>query len=634
MLQEIRDKLTGWTAKLVLGAIAIVFIFWGINLGDTAGANYAAKVNGQPIAIETVRNAWRDQQLRLQQMFQGEIPEAMLKSQQQALLDQHIQRQLLSERAADMGYSVSMDTVSNFIASAPELQVDGRFDRMRYAELLRQQGRTAPQFERELRSGMQIEQLQSGIVGSSFVTPSELTRRHALQNQQRDVDYVVIPFAPYLASAKITDADVQAWYDAHKSDYMTEETVDLEYIELKLTDIESSIAVTDDALRDYYEQVKERFVTPERRMARHILFSAGATPEADAAAQAAAADVLAKLKAGGDFATLAKAHSKDPGSAEKGGDLGWATRGTFVGPFEDALFAMSKGELRGPIKTQFGYHIIRLDDVEGGQTTSFDSVRAELEVDFRKDKAQSVFYEKSQKIADEAFASLTELATVATGAGLPLKKAPGFTRGGGEPFGAEPKIIEAAFKLEALEKGENSSMLGLGDDRAVVLRVAGHAPAKELPLASVRAKIESALRERSAKEAAALRGAELMAKLQAGAAWTSALAELKLTAKGKRTIDRNDKDMPAPIRAVAFDIPRASISASATPAFRSATVDQGDYAVLAVSEVYAPPLNTGEPDAADKLREAVQAQGANEFAAYLADVEGRAKIVRNPIVFE
>ena len=195
-------------------------------------------------------------------------------------------------------------------------------------------------------------------------------------------------------------------------------------------------------------------------------------------------ELVAKLKAGGDFAALAAQYSKDPVSATKGGDLDWAGRDTFEKPFEDAVFSMSKGELRGPIKGQFGYHLIRLDDTEGGQTKSFTEARAELEKDYRTEKAEALFYEQSQKLGDEAFKALTELGPVAAALNLPVQKVAGFTRQGGGLFGAEPKIIEAAFQEASLAKGENSALLALGEDRAVVLRVAAHQPPVQLHMLS------------------------------------------------------------------------------------------------------------------------------------------------------
>jgi peptidyl-prolyl cis-trans isomerase D len=632
MLQSIRDKITGWFAMVFLGAIAIVFIFWGVDMGSNAGARYAAEVNGEGIDIETVRRAWQEREQRLQQMLRGPVPEEMVKSQQQALIDEQIRTELLTQRARELGYRVSDAMMQQTINGFAELQVDGKFSQERYELLLRQQGRTIGEFERDLRASMEIEQLQRGIAASAFVTPIELLRREALEGEQRELDYAVIPASSFLTAVTVTDAQIQSWYEAHQGEYKTPETVDLEYLELKLADVERDVPVNDEALQAYYEQVKEQLTTPERRRARHILITTEGGVD-DATALKTVDEVMAKLNGGGDFAALAKQYSKDAVSAAKGGDLDWAARGMFVGPFEDALFAMSKGELRGPVKTQFGYHILRLDETEGGETKSFADARAELERDYRVDKAQALFYERSQKLADEAFKALTELATVGTALNLPVQKVAGYTRQGGGVFGSETKVIEAVFRTESLEKGENSALIGLGDDRAIVLRVAAHQAPVQLPVAAVRTQIEFKLKEQGARDAAAKRGAELLARLSGGAVWTAVLTEAKLATIGKRTIGRTDSSVPAPVRKAAFDIPRTAV-APAKIAYRGTVTEDGSYAIVAVSDVRAGVLVAGTPESAAKARQAVQSQGGGEFNVYVSEAVRNAKIERNPKVFE
>jgi peptidyl-prolyl cis-trans isomerase D len=631
MLQSMHEKMTGGLAVVVLGVIAVVFVFWGVDVGRNADTLYAAKVNGNGIALEPVRRAWQERERQLQQMMRGVVPESMRKMQQQALLDEQIRLNLLTTRATELGYRVNDAMMQTTIMGFPALQVDGKFSHERYDLLLRQQGRSIAEFERDLRSNMVVEQLQRGIAASAFVTPTEMLRREALEGETREVDFAVIPASSFLSSVRVTDAQIQSWYDAHQDKYMTPETVDLEYLDLKLADVGRDVTVNDEVLQAYYEQVKERLTTPERRRARHILIAVGDGVD-DATAQKTAAEVLAKLNSGADFAALAKQFSKDPVSAAKGGELDWLSRGMSVGPFEDALFSMTKGELRGPVKSQFGYHIIRLEETEGGQTKSFAEARAELEKDYRNENAQKLFYERSQKLADEAFKALTELAPVATALNLPLQKASGFTRQGGA-FGNDPKIIEEAFKEEVLTKGENSPLIALGDDRAVVLRVAAHQLPAVLPLTAVRVSVESSLREQGARDAAAKRGAELLARLNGGAAWSAVLSEAKLATIGKRFVGRTDSSVPNPVRQMAFTVPHVAVT-QGKPAYRGVVTEDGGYAVVAVSDVRAGVFVSGTPESATQLRQAAQAAGASEFTGYINEVERSAKIERNPKVFE
>jgi peptidyl-prolyl cis-trans isomerase D len=632
MLQKIRDKVSGWIAGVFLGAIAVVFVFWGINF-ENATSSFAAKVNGEKIPVETLTRAWQQRQSQLQQMMRGELPEPMVKAQQKSIMDEFVRRKLLQQRAAELGYRVSDAALAKQILAFPELQVDGKFSRDRYALLLRQQGRTEPQFEAELRADLAIRQIQGGIVDSAFIAPYELQRRYALEKQEREVDYVLIAANEFAPKIAVTGEQIQSWYDSHKSDYLLPESVDLQYVELTRARAEEGVTVTEEGLKEYYNQVKERFESPERRKARHILITEGDGLN-DAAAKKKAAALAAEALAGADFSQLAKENSKDPGSAQQGGDLGWAQRGTMVGPFEEALFAMKQDEIRGPIKTQFGYHIIRLDGIEAGGLRSYEEVRPELEAEFRKDRSQTIFYDESQKLADKAFSALTELDSVGKEFGLPVKAIPGFTREGGGGLGAEPSAVEAAFSEDVLERGQNSALVTLGEDRAVVLRVANHRPAEPRPLAEVRSQIEVQLRTTAAREAAEKKGAEVLAKLQQGGTWSEVAAQMSLAPAGKRFIGRQDGIAPASVSRAAFAVTPTEIS-EAKPHYANVATDDGNYAVIAVSGVRNGNASAETPEAHTARRRSTERQvGNEEFMTYLAELERDADVVRNEKVFQ
>ncbi|MGC3982543.1 MAG: SurA N-terminal domain-containing protein [Steroidobacteraceae bacterium] len=635
MLQTIRDKVSGWVAKVLLGALVVVFVFWGIELRSTTSTeNMAAEVNGEEIKLASLRNAWQQRQAELQQAFKGEIPEAFKQQQQQAVLQQLIRLQLLQQRAEEQGFRISDTVLADTLFSLDALKVDGQFSRDRYASALLQQGMNETQFEAQLRSELATRQLQNGVIGTAFMTPKELMRAQALLNEQREIDYVVVPAKAFLNTVKLTDADVQAWYDSHKGEYLTPETVDLQYVELKLADSAAEVTVDDAALRAHYEQIKDRFSSTERRHGHHILITTSKDLD-DAAAKKQAEEVLAKLKAGGDFEALAKQYSKDPGSASKGGDLGWAAKGTYVAAFEEALFSMSVGELRGPIKTEFGYHILRLDETEGGVVKPFEQVRAEVEADYKTDRARSLFYEKTQKLADEAFAKLTSLDGVAQDFGTSLKTVADFGRNGGGEFGADTQVIEAAFSEAVLEKGENSPLVTLGEDRALVLRVANHKTPEQKPVDAVRADIVAKLTDQAAKNAAEKLANDTINQLQAGSVqWAGVNKAVSATPVGKKLLSRSAADVSAQVLSTAFAIPKATISVD-KPAYRGVALTNGDYALVAVSAVQSGVVTAEATDALSQLREQrIGKLGANEFSSYMGELERTAKIKRNPAAFE
>ena len=628
MLQQIRDKITGWFAALFLGAIAVVFIFWGIQFESSVNVA-AATVNGEKIPVEAVRRGWQNRQAELQQVLRNELPEAMVESEQQRLLEDYIRRELLLQRAARLGYRVSDQELVAALAAIPSLQVDGQFSRDRYAALLRAQGRTEADFEAEFRRDLEINQLQNAVGVSAFALPGELNRRVQLVGETREVQTMLLPSAGYAAGVTVTDEQIAARYEQRQADFRTPETVNLQYVQLTLQEVAAGVQVTEEGLRAFYDQVAaERYATAERRKARHILIEPGSD---DAAASARAEKLAAEAKAGADFAALAAQNSDDPGSKGQGGDLGWATRESYVGPFADALFAMAPDEVRGPVKTQFGYHVIKLEGIEPVAQRPFDEVRAELEADYRRDQAQSAFYERSQQLADEAFTALSELDTVASKLRLELRTVQGFTRQGGGALGADRKIVEAVFSDEVLQERHNSPALNLGEESVVVLRVTDHKTPAQRPLEEVRSEVEAGLRAEAASKAAAEAARDAVAKLTSGSSMVDVARDLPdVQLSGVSSLSRNAEGVPPELVRAVF---KAAAPGAGQTVAGSTTLDDGDAAVFEVRAVHPGSL---PPDMqADVLTQQVAQRAAvAEFAAYVAELERTAKITRNEKVFE
>ncbi|HSN71618.1 MAG TPA: peptidylprolyl isomerase, partial [Steroidobacteraceae bacterium] len=491
-------------------------------------------------------------------------------------------------------------------------------------------GRTEPQFEEELRRNLAVSQLRTGIAISGFVTPSEVARRLALEGEEREVDFAIVSAAVGEDAPAVTDEEVEAFYAANRERFFTPETVTVNYVDLTLEDVARDVDVSEDALRAYYDEVKDRFETPERRQARHILIESTGDDDTEALAKAEA--IAEQARAGTDFAELAREHSQDPGSAEQGGDLGWATRGMFVGPFEEALFSMSPGEIAGPVKTQFGYHVIRLEEVDSGHLRSFDEVRAELEEEYRRDQATNLFYERAELLGDEAFTNLESLEPAAAALGLPVETVT-LTRQGGEGIGSAPDFIEAAFSADGLERGLNSPLLTLSDERVAVLRATGHELPEQQPLADVRDQIVEQLRATKARERAAEKGEQTVAALQAGGDWQEVLAEYGLEPAGPRFIRRGAAEVPPAVAATAFAAPKPA--PGSLRSYLGTELASGDYAVVLVSDVREG--GSGPDAAAERIqlaRQAARDAGFAEFAAYVSELERTADVKRSATVFE
>ena len=383
MLQTIHDKLRGVFAVLILGALGVVFIFWGVEVkvGSFTKAQ-GVEVNGTEVNVEGVRSQYQDELSRYQAAFGAAgVPEELRTQLQTRALEQAVRSELVRQRTRKLRFVASDKLVLEAIQQIPAFQVDGKFSSDAYHAALRSAALRPEQFEADQRQYAVARQLDRGISSSTFVLPGEIDRRVALLNETREIAWVIIPAAEFLGAAAPDEAALKAYYDGHQSLYMTEEQAAIEYIELNIESLASGATISEDQLREYYESNKERYSTTGRRHARHILI---AIKDDEAAAETRAKTVYDRARAGEDFAALAREFSDDAGSAGAGGDLGWALRSDFATAFGDAVWAMKPGELREPVRSEFGWHVIRLEEAEADTARSFEEVRSQIEPELQR----------------------------------------------------------------------------------------------------------------------------------------------------------------------------------------------------------------------------------------------------------
>ncbi len=525
MLQNIGDLLKGqrWLAFLILGLLILVFALWGTyGIVDlTFGApKYGLKVNGEEVPSSTLQQAWQERQSQYQQQTRTDIPPAVRTQLQNQLLDQFTRETLMRQRAIERGFRVNDDSVIRAYKSEQAFQVDGKFSDVAAKGALAQIGMSPVEYERQLRNTLQVSQLERSLQLGDFLTDSEVKRAFALENEQRQVRYALLPLAPFSAAVKVDDARAKAWYDAHPDDYLSKESVRLQYAELRLETIAAAITVNDEDLEAWYKQNQARYVEAEKRHAQHILITVDGKKDAaaDAAALAKAQEVLKEARAGGDFAALAKKYSQDPGSAHQGGDLGWALRGAYVQPFADKLFAMKPGEVSDPVKTQFGYHIIRLVEVQAEHARTLSDARQQIEADYRRDRAADLFGDRQEQLQQKLeTTSGADLTALAKEFGLTLGEVPEYTRGGGGALGVNSELSSVVFGDSVLKDQRIGGPVALADDRLVIVKVLEHHPAKPQPLAEVRNEINEAVAKEDGTKAARAAADSAVKRLKAGA---------------------------------------------------------------------------------------------------------------------
>ena len=632
MLQRIGDALKGqkWLAYLVLGALALVFAAWGaygvVNL-SFGGSNYAAEANGSKISLEEARDAWLRQQTQWQQRLGGaEIPPPLREKLQDQVLEGLIGRALLTQRTRDLGYRVSQDALREAVHSEQAFQVAGQYSPEAAKAALAQAGISLQAYEQDLRTQVQRVQLEGGIRASDFLTPLELARLSDLEDQEREVRYLVLPLERFKSAALVDEATVEAYYQAHQGQYMTSESARLQYAELRLEALAAQQSVSDADVHAAYEKSRSRLEVPEKRHARHILI----TGKDDAAALAQAQQVLAQAKAGKDFGELAKQYSQDPGSAKNGGDLGWAERSSFVAPFAEALYGMRVGEIKGPVKTQFGYHIIRLDEIQPGKSKSFEEARSDLEAQLRRDRATDRFGEVQEQLQSRMAEPGADLASLAQQYNLLTGDVASFVKGaGGPPLGLAPALQELLFADPPLAVGRLGGPVLVGDDRLVIVKVLEHRKPQPRALAEVREGIAATLtRERGTQAAlAAAEGAR--AKLEGGMSFEALAQELKVHADPAHFVGRRDPSIPAPVRDAVFAAPRPA----GKPVYRALALGEGGAAVVAVMGVRTAAARDPKTLGDRALQEA-ERLGTDAATAYVEEMRRTADVRKNPKAFE
>jgi peptidyl-prolyl cis-trans isomerase D len=627
MLQNIHDKLKGWVAYVVLGAIAASFVLWGINW-TMAAPNYAAKVNGHEIALGEVRQSYQQQLAQFERRANGAVDDQQRNQLKKQVLDQFIGSEALISRVEDFGYRVSDDDLIKAMAKIPAFQVDGKFDEAHAVAVLRAQGRSVAEIERLIRRQTQLEQLDAAMRASSFATPAEIRQLKALSHQQRELAWVVVPAARFAETATPDDAAIKEYYEKHKTDYMTPETVNLRYVEISLAGLESKVTVGDAELKAFYEEQKtkspESFSQPEQRRVSHILLQVS-DPKDDAAVKSKAGELLKRVQGGEDFAKLAKQFSQDPGSAQQGGDLGWSERKVWVAPFADAAFSMKVGEIKGPVKTQFGYHILKLDGIRDASVKTFEQSRPDLETEYRRSEAERKFGALQDQLADAALQSATDIDAVARKAGLPVAEIADFSRtDGGGALAKSPKAIEAAFSPDVLD-GHVSPIVEVDKGRGVVLKATDHKLPQQKPLDAVRPEVVAAWKTQRGIELAAAAAGAAEKRLVAGDSWDAVAKSLGAPLQAPHFVARTDAAAPVAIRRTAFDLPKPT----AKPEFASVRLDNGDSAVLGLSAVREDPSAPPQQEAQDK-RQFAQEFASSEAQAYASAARADAKVIVNP----
>ncbi|RBW49906.1 SurA N-terminal domain-containing protein [Marinobacter sp. F3R11] len=616
MLQDMRENSQGTIAKIIIGLLIVSLSIWGMDaiVGGFSGEPEVATVNGEDITErEFLRVVQMESQRRLSSM---ERPDPTMLNEDQIradVLDALIQEQVLIQDASAQGLALSDADIDALITQMPQFQVDGQFNRDRFVASVRNLGMGVGEFREAMRKQYVVNQIRSGIMQSGLVAEANASGLLSIQNQTRNFRVVQLPASVVADDVEVTDADVEAFYEDNKDAFRQPEQVDAAYITLSLGALAEKIEIDQEELEAYYQQRAGDLAREERR-ASHILIEDGADAEQTMAA------IQERLEAGESFEELAKEFSVDTVSAKQGGDLGYAGRGVYDEGFEEALFALEEGQVSSPVKTSFGVHLIRLDDVRRSEVPPLEELEQQLRGELALERAQEKYAEVRSELADSAYAA-DDLIGPAEELGLEIREAQGITRDGGQAPFDHAGLVRQLFSEDVLESGYNTELIDVGDNVSVVARVREHREAQQMALEDLQDDIRANLEARKSWELLEARAEAIVASLEAGESLdTQNAGDWELF----EAQARNSASVEPQILQTVFALPRPSEEAASYGIAMTRT----GVAVVALDAVNEGDAEEGSADL-DQLRKFLASlEGQREYAAYQQFLRNSAEVSR------
>ena len=580
-IQRMRDQSDGIVAKIIVGLIIVVFALFGFGSITTFLAPVAkvATVNGADISQQEMEIAVeRNRRIMLaQDVAPGDIDEDALRGD---VLRTLINRELLSQQTVALDLEFSDSALDAEIVTTEIFQTEGVFDPQQFQRVISSVGYTPTSYREEIRLDKEFGQINSAIRGSAFMTKESVQRAGSLAQQTRDIAYLRADVDQLFDKVVVDENEVQAYYDANTGEYFSEETVDIEYLELKLKDLLPDAEFEESELVAFYDDTRDIYTENERRKAAHILIEVSDEVSESAAKESVDA-IYARIVDGEDFATLAKEFSTDQGSAEQGGELGFGEAGTYVEEFEAALNNLSISQVSKPVLTEFGYHIIKLLDLEEEKVPTLDEIRPRIEEDFRESLAADIFVTKSARLDELAFES-QDLADPAADLDLEIKTTGHVSRKAGNGIAATPGVMEAAFSADVLLDGNNSGVIEINSNKHVVVRIKEHRASEVKPVDTVSVTIRDLLLREKATKLAESQVKEMVSMLEGGSITRYVADQYGLKWEVTGEARRNHPGMDVDINRGAFSLPKPQ------PGKKSvgyALLADGDAAAISVTNV-------------------------------------------------
>ncbi|MGO2341836.1 peptidylprolyl isomerase [Vibrio litoralis] len=573
MMDRLREGVNGIAVKIILVLIILSFVFAGVGSYLVGGGSTtAAKVGNTTIDRGAFEQAYQNERNRMQSQM-GEYFSTLMADQQyvatfrKSVLDRMINDVLLEQYAQSLGLRVSDDQVSQLILTMPQFQTNGQFDQDIYAATLRRAGFSADSFAEYLRKDLLKNQVISAVQNSEFTLDNEVEQQSQLLTQTRDIQTITLNVGEFANKAQVTDEELQSYYKTHSENFERPEQMKVAYVELSAEQLKKSIQVTDEDAQAYYQEHLDKYSTKEQRKVRHILIKDD---------QAKADEILAKLKAGEDFATVAQENSEDVGSAKQGGDLGWIEKGVMDPAFEDAAFALAaKGDISEVVKSDFGYHIIQLEDENAPEAKPYSEVVADIKAELLDEKAVDQFYKLQTELESVAFESPDSLDESAKVIGQKIQTTDFISQADAPEVLKVPAVAQALESADVKQEGMNSEVLEIAPEHVIVVRVNEVRDETLLPLEEVKDQVNAHLLATKGEQNALDLASKVVTSLQKGD--DSVLADNQLSFADEQNVDRR-----SPLAQNVFALPHPE-DGSAT--YGQTKDEQGNIVIVKLNKV-------------------------------------------------
>ncbi|MGR5095534.1 peptidylprolyl isomerase [Vibrio maritimus] len=611
MMERIREGVNSIAVKIILGLIILSFVFAGVGSYIAGGiGNTAAKVGNVEIGRGEFEQAYQNERNRMQSQM-GEYFSTLLSdpsyvaSFRKSVLDRMIDDVLLEQHAESLGLRISDAQIRTMMLEMPQFQNDGKFDPEIYQATLRRAGFSADSFAEYLRRDLVRNQLLSALQGSEFTLPSEIESQGKLLTQTRDIKTLTLSLEEFANKATITEEEIQQYYDENPVQFTRPEQVKVSYIELSAQALKDSVEVTDADVQQYYDEHLDKYSTSEQREVSHILVQGDDKAKAQA--------ILDELNAGADFATVAKEKSEDIGSSEEGGSLGWIERDVMDPAFEEAAFSLANvGDRTGLVKSDFGYHIIKLDAVKASESKPLAEVKDEIIAELRDQVAIDEFYSLQNELEKVAFEYPDSLDDAAKAVNQKVVTTDFISQVDAPEILRSPAVMQALESPEVKEDGLNSEAMEIAPEHIIVVRVDDVRDQTVLPLEEVKEQVETQLAKVKGEQAAMELGVQLVNDLKEGK--TDTLDANSLVFGELETIDRS-----SPLAGTVFAMSKPEEGAAT---FAQTKDMQGNIVVVELSKVASDYDNAyNEQIGAQMAREATQKDLTSVIAILRSNTE-------------